>query len=69
MKKCKKLPIGNSSFEIIRQDDLLYVDKTRYIFKMADEGMYYFMSRPHQWDESGSKRNGPDPSGSIFRKP
>jgi len=52
MKKCKKLPIGNSSFEIIRQDDLLYVDKTRYIFKMADEGMYYFMSRPRRFGKS-----------------
>jgi len=52
MQKCKKLPIGNSSFEIIQQDKQLYVDKTKYIFKMVDEGMYYFMSRPRRFGKS-----------------
>ena len=49
MQKCKKLPIGNASFEIIQQDKQLYVDKTKYIFKMIDEGMYYFLSRPRRF--------------------
>lgn len=52
MQKCKNLPIGNASFEVLRQDDQLYVDKTGYIFKMATEGMYYFMSRPRRFGKS-----------------
>jgi len=52
MEKLQKLPIGNPSFEIIRRDNQLYVDKTRYVFKMADEGMYYFMSRPRRFGKS-----------------
>ncbi len=52
MKKLQNLPIGNPSFEIIRRDNQLYVDKTRYVFKMADEGMYYFMSRPRRFGKS-----------------
>ena len=52
MKKLQKLPIGNPSFEIIRRNNQLYVDKTRYIFKIADEGMYYFMSRPRRFGKS-----------------
>ena len=52
MKKLQNLPIGNPSFEIIRRNNQLYVDKTRYIFKMADEGMYYFMSRPRRFGKS-----------------
>jgi len=38
MKKPQRLPIGDSSFESIRRDNWLYVDKTRHIYKMADEG-------------------------------
>ncbi|MDM8538421.1 AAA family ATPase, partial [Desulfobacterales bacterium HSG17] len=52
MKKLQKLPIGNSSFEIIRQNNQLYVDKTRYIYKMIDEGIYYFLSRPRRFGKS-----------------
>ncbi|QTA80323.1 AAA ATPase-like domain-containing protein [Desulfonema limicola] len=52
MKNLQNLPIGNSSFEIIRQNNLLYVDKTRHIFKLADEGMYYFLSRPRRFGKS-----------------
>jgi len=52
MKKLQKLPIGDSSFESIRQDNRLYVDKTRHIFQMADEDKYYFMSRPRRFGKS-----------------
>ncbi|QTA81726.1 AAA ATPase-like domain-containing protein [Desulfonema limicola] len=52
MKNLQNLPIGNSSFEVIRQNNLLYVDKTRHIFKLADEGMYYFLSRPRRFGKS-----------------
>ncbi len=52
MKKLKKLPIGISSFETIRTDEYIYVDKTRHLFQLADEGMYYFMSRPRRFGKS-----------------
>ncbi|MEE4355169.1 MAG: AAA family ATPase [Desulfococcaceae bacterium] len=52
MNTLPKLPIGDSSFESIRGNNLLYIDKTRYIYKMADEGKYYFMSRPRRFGKS-----------------
>ncbi|MEZ4528701.1 MAG: ATP-binding protein [Desulfobacterales bacterium] len=52
MKKPQRLPIGKSSFERIRERNDLYVDKTRHIFKMADEGEYYFLSRPRRFGKS-----------------
>ena len=40
-----KLPVDLQSFEIIRREGFLYVDKTPYIHKMLEEGRYYFMAR------------------------
>ncbi len=52
MNKPPKLPLGDASFESIRSGDLLYVDKTRHIFQMVDEGKYYFLSRPRRFGKS-----------------
>jgi len=52
MKKLKKLPVGESSFENIRLSDFLYVDKTRHIFNVINKGKYYFMSRPRRFGKS-----------------
>ncbi len=52
MQKLQKLPIGDASFESIHADRCVYVDKTRHIFKMIDEGKYYFMSRPRRFGKS-----------------
>lgn len=52
MKKLPNLPIGKSSFESIREKNDLYVDKTRHIFQMVDEGEYYFMARPRRFGKS-----------------
>ena len=52
MKKLLNLSIGDSSFESIRQDSQLYVDKTRHIFQMVDSGKYYFLSRPRRFGKS-----------------
>ncbi|MEE4358197.1 MAG: AAA family ATPase [Desulfococcaceae bacterium] len=48
----KKLPIGDSSFESIRKGKQIYVDKTRHFFQMAEEGKYYFLSRPRRFGKS-----------------
>ena len=48
----QKLPIGIQSFEKLRTEDYCYVDKTAYIYKMATEGCYYFLSRPRRFGKS-----------------
>ena len=52
MKKLQRLPLGDASFESIRANNCVYVDKTRHLFRMADEGKYYFMSRPRRFGKS-----------------
>ena len=41
-----KYPIGIQSFEQIREEGYVYVDKTALIYKLASEGKIYFLSRP-----------------------
>ncbi|MDR2440447.1 MAG: AAA family ATPase, partial [Planctomycetaceae bacterium] len=48
----KKLPIGTQSFEILRNTDCLYVDKTETIYRMIMEGRIYFLSRPRRFGKS-----------------
>ena len=45
-------PIGIQDFEKIRKDGFVYVDKTDMIFKMAQKGGYYFLSRPRRFGKS-----------------
>lgn len=47
-----KYPIGIQSFENIRKDDFVYVDKTALMYKLAQEGHYYFLSRPRRFGKS-----------------
>ncbi|MFQ5633058.1 MAG: AAA family ATPase, partial [bacterium] len=48
----KKLPIGIQSFETMIEKNYVYVDKTAYIYKLVDEGMFYFFSRPRRFGKS-----------------
>ncbi|MBR4911347.1 MAG: AAA family ATPase, partial [Bacteroidales bacterium] len=48
----KKLPIGIQSFKSLREDDFLYVDKTRLLYTLAKEAKYYFLSRPRRFGKS-----------------
>ena len=45
-------PIGIQSFENIRKDDYVYVDKTALIHRLAETGKYYFLSRPRGFGKS-----------------
>ena len=45
-------PIGIQNFEKIRQDGYVYVDKTNLVYKLANEGCYYFLSRPRRFGKS-----------------
>ncbi|GBC61358.1 hypothetical protein DENIS_2318 [Desulfonema ishimotonii] len=48
----QKLPVDLQSFEIIREEGFLYVDKTLYIHRMIEEGRYYFAARPRRFGKS-----------------
>lgn len=47
-----KYPIGIQDFESLRNDGYAYVDKTELIYRLADEGRYYFLSRPRRFGKS-----------------
>ena len=47
-----KLPIGIQSFEKIRTDHFLYVDKTAYIYRLVHNNVPYFLSRPRRFGKS-----------------
>lgn len=47
-----KYPIGIQSFEKIRTEGYVYVDKTALIFQLVSEGSYYFLSRPRRFGKS-----------------
>ena len=47
-----KYPIGIQNFESLISEGYLYVDKTDLIFRMANEGKYYFLSRPRRFGKS-----------------
>ena len=48
----RKYPVGIQSFESIRMDGYVYVDKTPLIYKMITEGVPYFLSRPRRFGKS-----------------
>ena len=48
----RKLPIGVQSFEVLRKDRYLYVDKTDYLFRLVSVGRVYFLSRPRRFGKS-----------------
>ena len=47
-----KYPIGIQDFEDLRRNGYAYVDKTNFVYKLADEGKYYFLSRPRRFGKS-----------------
>lgn len=47
-----KYPIGIQNFEKLRTDGFTYVDKTALVYKLINEGTYYFLSRPRRFGKS-----------------
>lgn len=45
-------PIGIQTFEEIRKGGYVYVDKTELIYKLANSGKYFFLSRPRRFGKS-----------------
>ena len=48
----RHLPIGIQTLAKIRERDAYYVDKTGYAGRLAEEGGYYFLSRPRRFGKS-----------------
>jgi hypothetical protein len=48
----KKLPTGRQNFEGIINEDLLYVDKTKQVYNLLNNGRLYFLSRPRRFGKS-----------------
>ncbi len=49
----KQYPIGIQTFERIRKEDNLYIDKTEYVYRMTHtDGRYFFLSRPRRFGKS-----------------
>ena len=49
----RKLPIGIQSFNKIREENYLYVDKTDIIWDLANNGKQYnYLSRPRRFGKS-----------------
>jgi len=47
-----KYPIGIQTFENIRVDDYVYVDKTKLVYDLVTKGKFYFLSRPRRFGKS-----------------
>jgi hypothetical protein len=51
-KKKLKLPVGIPTFEKLRNDNCVYVDKTKYLVNLIDTGSIYFLARPRRFGKS-----------------
>ena len=47
-----KYPIGIQTFEQIREDGFVYVDKTALVYDLVTKGKIYFLSRPRRFGKS-----------------
>ena len=52
MNKPRYLPIGIQTFEKIRVDNAVYVDKTSFIESLVRNGKPYFLIRPRRFEKS-----------------
>ena len=47
-----KLPVGIQTFETIRTEGYVYVDKTKYLIELINSGKIYFLARPRRFGKS-----------------
>lgn len=53
MAATRRYPIGIQTFERIRKEDYLYIDKTQLIYDLVHQsGCYFFLSRPRRFGKS-----------------
>ena len=51
-KQLKRLPVGIQTYSEIIEENMLYVDKTEYIWNMTHLSKYIFLSRPRRFGKS-----------------
>ena len=51
-KQLKRLPVGIQTFEKIRENGMLYIDKTEYVWNMIHLSKYIFLNRPRRFGKS-----------------
>ncbi|MDY6273425.1 MAG: ATP-binding protein [Succinivibrionaceae bacterium] len=52
MEQRAKYPVGIQTFEKIRKGGYLYIDKTKYVYDLANSSQYVFLSRPRRFGKS-----------------
>jgi hypothetical protein len=52
MNTVRKMPVGIQDFEKLRENNFVYVDKTQYIYQLAQLDAPYFLSRPRRFGKS-----------------
>ena len=50
--RIKEIPYGVSDFDIVRRDNLYYVDKTKYLPKLESQARNLFFIRPRRFGKS-----------------
>jgi hypothetical protein len=48
----KKIPYGISNYNLLREENCYYVDKTGYIRNIEDKGRFIFFIRPRRFGKS-----------------
>ena len=52
MNTVRKYPVGIQTFERLRKENYLYIDKTDLVWKMTKESPYVFLNRPRRFGKS-----------------
>jgi hypothetical protein len=52
MAEVRALPIGIQSFEKLRTENYVYVDKTHFVYELTRTSKPYFLSRPRRFGKS-----------------
>ena len=49
----RRYPVGVQTFETLRTEGYVYIDKTRYVYELAHgSGRTFFLSRPRRFGKS-----------------
>ena len=52
MAEIRKMPVGRQSFQVLRENNFVYVDKTQYAYQLISQSRVYFLSRPRRFGKS-----------------
>ena len=52
MNPVRKYPVGIQTFERLRKEGYLYIDKTDLVWRMTKESPYVFLNRPRRFGKA-----------------